>query len=337
MGAGLSEVEALARRHFPRDDEPGAAVLVSLGDDVVLCEGYGIADMTTAAPITPETAFRLASVTKQFTAMCVMLLRHDGRLSYDDRLTTLLPDFPAYGASITVRQLLHHTSGLKDYEDMMPPGETTQVLDRDVLEMMKSAPGPDFVPGSQYHYSNSGYVVLAMIVERVSRARYAEFLRRRIFEPLGMNGSVAYEKGVSEVPRRAMGYKEENGAFHDADQSPTSAVLGDGGIYTSVLDYRKWDGALYTDQLVPQARLAEALTPGTLSDGRPTTYGFGWMIDEDARRRVIFHTGSTSGFNNCVRRIPERRQLVVVLCNRRGEQSKQLALEIEELMLTVAP
>src|SRR4051812_1219740 len=115
------EIEALVRRHFPRDDEPGAAVLVSVGDDVVSCKGYGIADMTTAAPITPETDFRLASVTKQFTAMCVMLLCQDGALSYDDRLATFFPDFPAYGASITVRQLLHHTSGLPDYEDMMPP------------------------------------------------------------------------------------------------------------------------------------------------------------------------------------------------------------------------
>jgi len=329
------EIDTLMRQRFPDDKAPGASVLVAIGGEILFLKGYGIADLTASTPITPETNFRLASVSKQFTAMAIMILAEEGKVSYENRLTDLFPGFPDYGTSITVRRLLNHTSGLKDYEDLIPKDQTEQVHDQDVLELMREAPGTDFSPGSKYSYSNSGYAVLAMIVEKASGMRFAEFLKRRIFEPLGMNATVAYEKGVSEVPHRAFGYKEkEDGeGFDDADQSVTSAVLGDGGIYCSVLDYRKWDQALYTERLVPAARLAEAFTPGVLSDDRPTTYGFGWMIGETEGRRLLSHTGSTSGFNTCVRRIPDLRMLVVVLCNRRGNQARELAPEIEKLVL----
>jgi CubicO group peptidase (beta-lactamase class C family) len=327
-------IDGLVREYFPHDDEPGAGILVSRGSELVFCRGYGLADMTTSTPVTPETNFRLASVSKQFTAMAILMLCEDGKLSLDDRLTSVFPDFPEYGTSITVRHLLNHTSGLRDYEDLMTSGQAEQVLDHDVLELMRKASGPDFPAGTRYSYSNSGYAVLAMIIERVSGQRFADFLHQRIFEPLGMHGSVAYEKGVSEVVRRAMGYRDESGVFRDADQSPTSAVLGDGGIYTSVADYRKWDAALYSERLVPRPRLEEAFRPGPLCDDRQTTYGFGWMLGEHDGHKVVFHTGDTCGFNTCVRRIPDLGLLVVVLSNRRGDQAKRLAVEIENLLVS---
>ena len=327
-------IDALVRKYFPRADEPGASVLVSRGSELVFSRGYGIADMTTSTPVTPDTNFRLASVSKQFTAMTILMLCEDGKLSLDDRLPGLIPDFPEYGTSITVRHLLNHTSGLRDYEDMLPAGQAEQVLDRDVLELMRKASGTDFPPGARYRYSNSGYAVLALIVERISGQRFALFLQSRIFEPLGMEASVAFERGVSVVKRRAMGYREENGVFRDSDQSPTSAVLGDGGIYMSTVDYRKWDAALYSDRLVPRDRLAEAFRPGPLCEDRQTTYGFGWMLGEHNGHKVVFHTGETCGFNTCVRRIPDLKLLVVVLANRRGDQAKRLAPEIENLLLS---
>lgn len=326
------DIDRLMREHYP-DTAPGACVLVAVNGEVVLAKGYGVADLATSTPVTTKTRFRLASVTKQFTAMAVLLLAEEGKLSLDDRLTDRLSDFPEYGRAITIRHILNHTSGLKDYEDLIPPEQTEQVHDADVLEILKRAPGTDFPPGSQYHYSNSGYAILALIVERTSGMRFADFLKRRVFEPAGMAGAVAYEKGVSEVASRAFGAKEVDGRWVDADQGQTTAVLGDGGIYCSVEEYLKWDQALYGDRLIPQSRLAEAFTPGVLTDGTRTKYGFGWRIEEVSGRRGVGHTGSTSGFDNSVRRVPDLRTLVVVFSNRRGDLTKELAPKIEGMLL----
>lgn len=310
---------------YDHPEVPGASVAIYRDGRIALAKAYGCADLGARAPARVETNYRLASVTKQFTAMCIMQLAERGQLAYDDPITRFFPDFPAIGRGITVRQFLGHTSGLKDYEDLIPPGRTEQLQDRDVLEILKSQEQTYFPPGTQYRYSNSGYALLALVVEQISGQDFATYLKENIFAPLGMDATVAYEPGISTVPRRALGYRRTDAGWEDADQSMTSAVLGDGGIYTSVVDYFRWDQALYTDQLVSRGALAEAFTPAKLADGTATNYGFGWRIDERNGVTVIHHNGETCGFNTAVRRVPERRLAVVVFTNRAGESAHEIA------------
>ncbi len=219
---------------------PGAAVLVVRNGKPVFRQGYGVTDLRSLHSIGPQTNFRLASFTKQFTAMCIMLLARDGKLHYDERLTDIFPEFPAYGKSISIRNLLNHTSGLPDYEDILmkqypdtPPEKIPQILDAGVLKLMEQQTSTNFPPGSKWEYSNSGYAVLAMIVEKVSGKPFGQFLHDRIFVPLKMENTLAYEKGKNDVPNRAYGYSKTDKGLQQTDQSPTSAVLGDGGIYSS--------------------------------------------------------------------------------------------------------
>src|SRR5215469_1406110 len=214
---------------------PGLAVLVIKDGATVFKRGYGLADLRTGKQIGSDTDFRLASFTKQFTATAIMLLAHDGKLSYDDPLARFFPDFPAYGREITVRQLLTHTSGLPDYEELWEkkfpdtsPDRIPQIRDAEVLKLLKGQPVGMFPPGSKWHYSNSGYAVLAMIVERVSGMPFSDFLKQNIFDPLSMHNTVAFVNGRNQVPHRSYGYRKDREHWVFSDQSPTSAVLGDG-------------------------------------------------------------------------------------------------------------
>ena len=282
---------------------------------------------------TTATNYRLASVTKQFTAMAILILAERKRLSLDDDLTKFFPDYPAYGKQITVRHLLTHTSGLRAYEDLIPDGRTAQVKDLDVLDLLKRTSGTYFAPGSEWRYSNTGYSHLALIVEKASGMRFAAFLKKDIFDPLHMSGTVAFEDGISTVRNRAYGYTERGSGFERTDQSVTSAVLGDGGIYSSVDDLYRWDQALYTTRLVRAETMQAAFTPAVLSGGTKTTYGFGWEIGEHRGLKTVRHGGSTVGFRTHIMRIPEKRFTVIVLVNRNNAKPEEIADRIADLYL----
>jgi CubicO group peptidase (beta-lactamase class C family) len=318
---------------YDRPNVPGASVLVVKDGAVIYQKGYGASDLEAGELADEATNYRLASLTKQFTAMAIMMLKEDGVLNYEQTLTEVLPDFPSYGSRIKIRHLLNHTSGLRDYEDLIPSGQREQVKDRDVVELLKRQTSTYFTPGSSYRYSNSGYATLAHIVQTVSGMRFAEFLEERIFAPLGMAATVAYENGVSTVAHRAYGYTSNGGGWDRTDQSVTSAVLGDGGVYTSPVDYFKWDQALYTETLVSAETLAEAFTPGRLSGGARTSYGFGWMLDTYRGHRRIHHTGSTIGFRTAVQRFPDQHLTVLVLVNRANASPWDVAEQIADLYL----
>ncbi len=319
------KVDRLFRAY--RGDVPGAAVMVIQHGQPILTKSYGLADVEHKIPVTDSTNFRLASLTKQFTAMSVMILKERGKLDYNMNLCQIFPEFPVYGKQITIRNLLQHTSGLIDYEDLIPDSATAQVLDRDVLQMMMARDSTYFPPGSAFRYSNSGYAVLAMIAEKISGQSFAAFLKDNIFKPLGMNNSVAFEEGISTVPNRAFGYNVEGDSVVFSDQSPTSAVLGDGGIYTSVADMFKWDQALYTEKLVAKSTLDEAFTPAL------DNYGFGWWIDEYKGHRRIRHYGSTCGFRTAILRYPESEFTVIILTNRREPDVTRLAEKLTDIFL----
>ncbi len=315
-------------------DAPGAAVLVMKNDSIVFKKAYGLADLESRQPVTTTTNFRLASVTKEFTAMCIMVLAERRLLSYDDTLTKFFPDFPAYGRRITVRQLLNHSSGLVDYESLIPDSQTVQVLDKDCLELLRKTDTLAFPSGTKYEYSNTGYAFLALIVEKVSGKRFADFLKENIFDKVGMATTVAFENGISTVPHRAFGYSDQDGKWVRTDQSVTSAVLGDGGIYSNVEEMSRWISAVFHSTLISPAAQQAAWTDGKLIDGSPIDYGFGWHLETYHGLRHPFHGGSTMGFRNNIQLFPEQKLMVIILTNRNEGEPADQAHAIADLYLT---
>jgi CubicO group peptidase (beta-lactamase class C family) len=327
-------------------EEPGAAVLVIRDGHPVFERGYGVADLRTLRPIDSRTNFRLASVTKPFTAAAVMLLVGDGKLRYEDPLSSVFPDFPEYGRAITIRHLLNHTSGLADYEDLMPPVdpslpvEKVQISDPGVLDLLIQQKVGKFGPGTRWAYSNSGYVLLGLIVERVSGRPFAEFLRDRIFAPLRMTNTMAFERGRREVLNRAYGYSKSGSRWIETDQSPTSATLGDGGIYSSLSDLAKWDEALRRHSLLGEKEMSLALTPvrvpgggPTGPDGAPADYGFGWFLNPWKGHARMWHYGETAGFRTAIQRFPADDLTVIVLANRADLDASALSLAATDRFL----
>ena len=308
---------------------PGASVLVVRDGTAVVRRGYGLADVENARAAAPETNYRLASITKQFTAAAILLLAEDGQLHLDDPVRRWLPSLPAATDAITLRHLLTHTSGLFDYEDLMADAATVQVRDVDVLRLLETSHQTYFVPGSRYRYSNSGYALLALIVERASGRGFQAYLRENIFLPLGMRDSLAHVQEGPPIANRAFGYSDIQGAWTRTDQSTTSAVLGDGGIYSSIDDLAKWDAALSDSRLLGDASRRLMFAAVTPTDDPEVAYGFGWRITGD----TVWHSGETIGFRNAIVRWPQRRLTVVVLTNRNDPEPYPLALQIARLFM----
>jgi len=302
--------------NYSLPDSPGASVLVIRNGRVVFARGYGLANLEQQIPCDVKTNFRLASVSKQFTAMAVVILAQRKKLFLDEPLAEFFAEFPEYGRQITVRQLLSHNSGLLDYEDLIPKATKIPLLDRDVLRLLLEQERTYCPPGSKYRYSNSGYAVLAQIVEVRSGNTFAHFLKKSIFEPLQMNHTLAYEQGLSVIPNRAHGYSPDGAGFKRADQSLTSSVLGDGGIYSSVADLYRWDQALYSTTLISRKMLDLAFSAATGTDHPGTGYGFGWYIGSYRGLKETWHSGNTIGFTTHLTRFPEKKVTVIVLSNR---------------------
>src|SRR5260221_6011232 len=341
---------------------PGFAVLVKKDGRVVCEKGYGVRDLRTKTTIDAQTNFRLASFTKQFTAMAIMLLVHDGKLRYDRTLTEIFPEFPAYGKPVTVRNLLNHTGGLPDYEDLMDAVEKTkgpmwspekQIQDTEVLQLLEKESRGKFAAGTKWEYSNSGYVVLGLIVAKVSGQSFGDFLQQRIFARLKMDHSLVFEKGKNEVVNRAFGHSEirnppTKDRFGEIDQSSTSATQGDGGIYSNLEDLAKWDDGLRNHTLLSEKEFAPAIAPAKLPTGaeaklaedvpkslrgRANAYGFGWFLNLQDAHPLMWHYGDTMGFKTAIFRYTRDNLTVIVLCNRTDIDQGALALKAARLVL----
>lgn len=325
--------------------EPGLAVVVRKDNRTAFEQGYGMRDLRSNLPIDVHTNFRLASFSKQFTAMAIMLLVHDGKLRYEDRITDIFPEFPAYGRQITIRNLLNHTSGLKDYEDLLMkryadrPWQTIpQIDDEGVLALLEEQNGTKFAPGSKWEYCNGGYEVLANVVRKVSGEAFPDFLRDRIFLPLQMRNTVVFQYGKNEVVNRAYGYTNDNGVWLETDQSPTSATLGDGAIYSSVDDLIHWDYALRSHTLLSETEFQPAVTPVKIPGQSSVSakdnnegYGFGWFLDIYRGHQRMWHTGETIGFQTVIERFPASNLSIIVLANRTDLDPKDLADRVADL------
>jgi CubicO group peptidase (beta-lactamase class C family) len=326
--ARRAEIDQLMSRYT--GEVPGASLLVIRDGKAIVRRGYGYANLEQHVEANPETNYRLASVTKQFTATCILLLNQDGKLRLDDRVRKWLPQLPASDDKITLYNLLTHTSGLIDYEDLIPPSRTTQLDDADVLSMIASQQRLYFEPGSAHRYSNGGFVLLGLVVERASGMDLADFMKKRIFQPLGMDHTLMYEHHRGpQVADRAYGYSDVDGGWARTDQDTTSATRGDGGIYSSIDDIARWDAALYTDRLLSADSRRMAFTAHEPTDDPDTSYGFGWRISGD----TVWHSGETIGFRNVIVRWPKQHVTVVILSNRNQFQPYPLALTIGQLFL----
>jgi CubicO group peptidase (beta-lactamase class C family) len=361
MEAQVDEIFSKFKSNNPDDIIPGGVVMVVKDGKPILTRGYGVNDIHQPNLNSSTTNFRLASVSKQFTAMGIMLLIRDGKLRYDDFLVDIFPGFSGYGRTITIHQMLDHTSGMLDYEEFMesyppsyPEDDTsdsfTQISDLGVLQILQGLNRTKFPPGSRWEYSNSAYVVLGLIIEKLSNMTFHEFLDAKIFKPLGMTNTIAYIRGTlpegyhQEIKNRAFGHswKEKgekgNNYWVRNDQSTTSATIGDGGIYSSLEDLLKWDKALTNNSILSAEDMAPALTPvnvpGVIEpDGKPAAYGFGWFLNDYRGQKRMWHYGETSGFRTTIQRFPDMNLSILILCNREDVIPAELALQIADLYI----
>jgi len=292
------------------------AVLVAERGNILYRGAFGKANFHANADLTPETPFCLASVTKQFTAMAIMMLAEQGKLGYDDPVSRYVREFSRAErlSRITVRQLLNHTSGIPDFGDLAV--DDSALTPEGLIEVLLQKESVFSSAGQKYRYSNPGYILLAIVVERVSGQSFSDFLEERIFRPLGMSNTFVYDNPLKRNRQAATGYDQ----FGQEDDAQATAIPGDGGIYSTVDDLFKWDQALYTDKLIPQAALAVAFTPGKVKEGT-STYGFGWNVGDKGGGKYVWHTGSTAGFRAFIeRRLTD--QVTVILLTNRGNSKR---------------
>ena len=310
------QVDALFAK-WNRPGMPGAVVEVIRDGKVVLAKGYGMADLEHNVPMTPGASFTVGSNSKQFTAFSIYLLAQDGKLSLDDDIRRYLPEVPDFGSAITIRHLLHHTSGLRDYFDLM--FMTGMRVDdvftqEDALALVKRQRALNFAPGLHHAYSNTGYLLLGQIVQRVSGMPLAEFARVRIFEPLGMKHTRFLHGYGTLVPQRALPYLPSAAGGYDYVAVGDSAD-GAGGLVATAGDLALWDRNFYDGRVGGLALLARMQEPGVLNDGKPFNYASGLVVDAYRGRRIVEHGGAISGFNAQMTRFPDQHFSVLVLAN----------------------
>jgi CubicO group peptidase (beta-lactamase class C family) len=318
---------------------PGCAVGVIQDGRWIHQAGYGTADLSTGAPITPNTRFYMGSVSKQFAAASIALAVKQGKLSLDDPLRKWIPEFPEYAQAITVRNLVHHTSGVRDYLVLLAlNGHIGDVHpDSEVLKLLARQTALDFAPGSEYSYSNSGYFLLSVILERATGLSLKDFAQKNLFGPLGMRNSYFYDDHTQPHPAGplAMGYAPKDNGY-DKALYPNFEQVADGGLYSTLNDLMAWDQNFYQPKVGDQAFLELIQTPGKLSDGRPLEYGFGLIARDYGGLRTIVHSGAFMGYRTMIQRFPDQRWTAVMLCNLYTMSPETLALRIADIYLADA-
>ena len=297
---------------------PGCALAVIDHGRVVLAKGYGFADLGRRLPITPRTRFDIASTSKQFTAASVLLLAARGRLSLDDDVRKYVPELARHDTPITLRHLLHHTSGLPNYIDLLvESGKHYEEMttDDDALAALAGAPQLQFPPGTAFRYNDSGYFLLSLVVKRVTGRSLREFAAENLFAPLGMTDTRIVDDLTREVPGRAVPYEREDGGGGFRPVSSAWEQTGDGGVNSTVLDLAKWDASFYSGAVGGKALVAAMTTPGSLANGTPLPYAGGLFLDRFHGHRRVRHPGSWRGFCSELMRLPGRRLSVITLCN----------------------
>jgi CubicO group peptidase (beta-lactamase class C family) len=325
-------IESLIQESY-QSTEPGVAVIALKDGKTIFRKGYGMANVELGVPIEPDMVFRIGSVTKQFTAVAILMLSEHGKLSIDDSISKFLPDYPTHGYLITIKHLITHTSGIKSYTSM-PEWISLWRKDytvQDLIDLFKHQPMVS-TPGKRWAYNNSGYILLGAIIETVTGQTYGQFIQQNIFEPLGMKQS-CYDDPLQIIPRRVAGYDKNRDGFTNAAYISMTQPYAAGALDSTVDDLAKWDLALYKEKLLKLETLKQAHTSHQLLDGSPTAYGFGWMISEYAGHRVIEHSGGIHGFRSHTMRLPDDHVFVAVLSNNGGICPQKLTFKIAALVI----
>lgn len=338
---------------WKQKNAPGMSAALIRDGRIEYRKNFGFADLERRKPIMSDTQFLLASLTKQFTAMAIMILAERQKLQFDDSLAKFCPEFPDYARSITIRNLLNHTAGFTQYQELLvgkidenyfhsskSPPAAHEFTAAEALQVLSRQQKLRFTPGEKFEYSDSAYVVLGQIIERLAGERYAEFLKEMIFDPLGMQDTLVVDERKQRVPRVALAYEKRNGRWQDITYSPENSIYGEDGIYSTINDLYKWDQALYTDRLISRATLEMAFTPGRTNGGKaiatevfthPTSYGFGWFIGSMHGEKVLEHSGGWSGYATHILRVPGRRVTAIVLTNSSNEDVPDIAWDMAEI------
>ena len=310
-----ARIDAMAMPYY-KASGPGATLIVVKDGKTILRKAYGLADVAKGVAMQPETVMRLGSITKQFTSTAILMLAEEGKLSLSDPITKFLPDYPTRGKTITIEHLLTHTSGIANYNAKRAwRSQAAEVIGvGPMIESFKNDPA-DFDPGTQYAYTNSGYFLLGAIIEKISGLTYPQFLQQRIFAPLGMTHT-GYE-GVHTVPgMRAVGYTPSMwGGYSTAAAISMSQAYAAGALMSNIDDMAKWDAAITSGKLLQPAMWRQAITPYTLSTGKPTSYGYGWETSKVRDAQQIGHGGDIHGFSAYALRLPEQKVYVALLSN----------------------
>lgn len=310
--ARADRVDEIIRARMRERHVPGLALVVARGGKVVKEGAYGLSNVELGVAATPETVFEIGSITKQLTAAAVLMLVEDGRVRLDDPVGKHLPNAPAAWGGVTVRHLLTHTSGVKTYTGLSG-FELSRRLKRDDFIKALAAHPLDFAPGARYSYSNSGYNLLGHVIESASGQGYWDFMRARIFRPLGMSKTGDRDPRLLH-PGRADGYEWDGAKLVGRDHDLTD-VFSAGAVVSTVRDLARWDAALYTERLLKDSTRAAMWSPARLNGGRTHPYGFGWNTLDFRGQRLVSHGGQTAGFAANISRYLDERLTVIVLCN----------------------
>lgn len=306
------KVDEFIKREMQKQRIPGVSLAIVKNGKLIYAKGYGLANVELQVPVKPETVFQSGSVGKQFTATAVMMLVEAGKINLDDKINKYFTDAPEIWKNITVRNLLTHTSGLGDYPDDFDFRH--DYSEDDLYKIIKAVP-LDFQPGAKWQYSNLGYVTLGILIHKVTGKFYGDFLRERIFQPLGMTTArIISEADI--VPNRAAGYQIVDGELKNQDWvAPSLNTTADGALYLTTLDMAKWDAALYTEKLLKKSSFNEMWSPVKLNDGKTYPYGFGWELGEVNGHPVIEHDGAWQGFKSAISRFPNDSLTVIIFAN----------------------
>lgn len=321
-------------------------VLIVKNDSVILHKSYGIKSTKSSDRLNINSVFRLGSISKQFTAMGIMVLKDQGKLNFDQKLSEFIPKFSFY-KGVTIRHLMNHVSGIPDYIHLMQDSWLPELSNDDPKKMVggnedvikyftERKPAALFKPGEKYQYCNTGYVLLASIIEKVSKLSFSEFMKTNVFDPSGMKNTVVYDYKVgydSLMPNRVFGIKQLERRYYLYDTDYLCNVVGDGGVYSTTGDLRIWDKVLNTEKIVSRSTLKEAFTSVKLNNGDISSYGFGWKIlQSDERKKIVEHKGLFVGFRTFIYRDINSKNLIVFLTNDNSLKHKKMCDKLQGIM-----
>jgi len=320
---------------WDKSNSPGCSLAVYRDGAVVYARGYGMADLEHRIALSPSSVFHIASVSKQFAAASVLLLAREGKLSLDDPVRRYVPELPDFGTPVTIRQLVHHTSGLRDQWELLGLSgwrySRDRITDQDVMSLVRRQKSLNFTPGSRYSYSNTGYTLLAQIVQRVTGKSFREFTSERFFGPLGMTNTHFRDDFSEIVPNIAYGYEREGDTFKTSVTN--FDTVGATSLLTTVEDLARWDRNFRDGAVGGRAFLAQLVEPGVLNDGSKIDYAFGLVVSRYRGLSTVGHSGSDAGYRSYLVRFPEQRFGVACLCNIGSASPMTLAEKVADIYL----